>query len=73
MADTSVTTNFLQALDIHRDLTPQIAFNLIISINDFAQAADFRLRQIFDPRVGVNARPAQNVPAGRPTNAIDVS
>jgi hypothetical protein len=73
MADTPVTTNLLQALDVHRDLTPQITFNPIVSTNDFAQTADFRLRQIFDPRVGVNARLAQDIPASRPTNAIDVS
>jgi hypothetical protein len=72
MADAPVTTNLLQALDVHRNLTPQIAFNPIVSTNDFAQTADFRLRQIFDPRVGVNLRLAQDVPTGRPTNAIDV-
>jgi hypothetical protein len=72
MADTPVTTNLLQALDVHRDLTPQIAFNSIVPTNDFAQTADFRLRQIFDPRVGVNARLAQDVPTGRPTNAVDI-
>jgi hypothetical protein len=44
MADTPVTTNLLQALYVHRDLTPQIAFNPIVSTNDFAQTADFRFR-----------------------------
>jgi hypothetical protein len=73
MADTSITTNLLQTLDIHRDLTPQIPFNPVIPINDFAQTADFRLRQILYPCVWVNARLAQDVPAGRSTNAIDVS
>jgi hypothetical protein len=72
MADAPVTTDLLQALDVHRDLTPQIALNPIVSTNHFAQTADFRLRQIFDPRVGVNVRLAQDVPTGRPTNAIDV-
>jgi hypothetical protein len=73
MADTPVTTNLLQTLDVHRDLAPQIAFNPIFPTNDFSQTADFRFRQILDSGVGRNARAVQNVTTGRPTNAINVS
>jgi hypothetical protein len=54
MAQTAVATNLLQPLNIHTNLTSQIALDHVITVNDFTQAGHFRLRQILDPRIRVN-------------------
>ena len=61
MPQAAVAADFLQALDVHVDLTPQVAFHLVVSLDDIAQPRDLSLVQVLDPQVRADARHLQNL------------
>ena len=59
VAQSTVTANIHQALDIHIDSAPEITFNFILLVNDSPDLADFSLRQILDAGILGNFRRLQ--------------
>jgi hypothetical protein len=55
MSQTAVTTNLLQPLDIQAQLTSQITFYNVFTIDYLAQADNFFISQIFDPDIRINS------------------
>src|SRR5262245_25965080 len=51
MAQTTVAAEIHQPLDVHRDFTPEIAFDDVIAVDDLANLDDFVFRQIADAPV----------------------
>lgn len=46
MTQTAVAAQVHQALDIHRNFTTQVTFDLVVSIDCFADLKDFSIRQV---------------------------
>jgi hypothetical protein len=61
MPKTSITAQIHQALNVHRNFTPQIAFDFVFAVNDPADAGDLVVGQViaFDaelyPSLGQNS------------------
>ena len=54
-----------EALDVHGDLTAQVALDLVAPVDDVAQAVDLLLGQVPDTRVRVDVGLGQDLLAGR--------
>ena len=48
MTQTAVAAQIHQALDVHRNFTAQITFNMVIAIDCFTNLQDFRIGQLID-------------------------
>lgn len=55
MTEATVATEIHQSLDVHRDFTPQIAFNHIVPVDRFAHLQDLCVAQFVDPALYGNA------------------
>src|SRR5215213_7211697 len=72
MPDAPIAADVHQALDVHGDFGAQRSLYLDRSLDHLAEAGDFRVRQVSDPRVGTHAGFAQNTAAGGPADTKDV-
>ena len=61
MAKTTIRAGIDQTLDVHREGFPQIAFNLIVLIDNFSDLDDLIFAQILDPDGAVDSGLAQDV------------
>ncbi len=51
MTQTAVAAQVHQALDIHRNFTTQVTFDLVVSIDCFADLKDFSIRQLVNATI----------------------
>jgi hypothetical protein len=73
MAYPSIAADILQALDVLTHLTPQVALDEIVSINELPQTACLGLSEVLDSRVRVYPRFVQDLIAPRTADAVDIS
>ncbi|EJY56878.1 polysaccharide deacetylase [Alicyclobacillus hesperidum URH17-3-68] len=72
MANTTITADFRQTLDIQRDFTTEIALNLMGALNLVTQTYDFFFREVLHSTVRINASRRQNLISGRPADAKNI-
>ena len=71
MPDTSVASDLSQPLDIHGDFSSEITFYAIIFSDNFTELADFIIRQIPAPCIGVDACLFKYLTGGSASDTID--
>jgi hypothetical protein len=72
MTQAAITSDIHQSLDIHGDLSSQVALYTHLFIDDFANPVDFVIRQIANPGVRIDIRPLKQLLAGMKPNAVDI-
>jgi len=70
VSKTAVAADFHQAANVRKDLASKIAFDLIISINNFTKLADLRVRKVLNLRAGVNPSLGNNLGPVLTTDAV---
>src|SRR5574340_1762285 len=70
MPETAIAAEVHQALDVHGDLTAQVALDRELS-HALAQTLHLRLGQVLDFRRAGNARRVANLPGRGPTDSVD--
>ena len=56
MAHAAVQADLDEALDVQRHLATEVALDLVATVDELAEAVDLLLREVADPRVGVDVR-----------------
>lgn len=64
MAKAPITSNVHQALDIHRNLPPEIALNTHFLIDYFANSIDLIIGQVAHAGIGIDIGSSQDLLAG---------
>src|SRR6185437_11900191 len=72
MPNPTVAADLDQPLDVHIDLTPEVALDLIVAVDEFTQPRDLFFGQVFHARIGTNARRRQHLLAAGRADAEDV-
>src|SRR5262245_2277593 len=72
MAEPAVATEIHQPLDIHRDLTPEIALDHIVAVDDFADLEHFRISQLGHPALARESDLLHDLAGLRGPDAMDV-
>ena len=72
MPQSAIAPDIHQALDVHRDFTPQIALDPHLLVDDFANAVDFVVRQIPHARVRVDIGALEELLTGMEPNPEDI-
>ena len=54
MPQAAVRPDLLQPLDVHRDLAPKIALDIVTAVDDVAQAAYLLVGEVTHARVGIH-------------------
>lgn len=72
MPETPVGAYIHEPLDVYRDLTPEIPFNPVVSLNGSPQPCDLLFSEIPDADVRVNPGVLQDFAGSRTTNTKDV-
>src|SRR5687767_2933645 len=72
MSQTSITSNVHQALDIHLDALPQIAFDLTLRFQNRPDPTKLVFIQVADAIILVDSRLGQNGACARTTDAVDI-
>ena len=73
MAQAAITLDVDEALDVHRDVLAQVAFDVPFVLDYLADAVDLFFAQILDLLEGVNVCLLQNFAGARLADAEDVS
>jgi hypothetical protein len=68
----SITTNILQTTNILAHLTPQLAFNTVVLIDELSQTTRLGLGEFSDPCVRVYPRVIQDLVAPGATNTVNI-
>jgi hypothetical protein len=69
---TAIAPDIHQALDVHRDFSPQVTFDPHLLVHDFTNAVDFIVRQIPHARIRAYIRALEKLLAGMETNTKNV-
>ena len=72
MPQTAIAPDIHQALDVHRDFSPEVALDSHLFVDDVAYAIDLVVRQITHSRIGVNVRTLEQFLARMESNTKDV-
>ena len=72
MAQPSVRADVHEALDIHGDLTPEVALDVMLRSNDVPQLGDFLVGEILRPGVWVDLSLSDNFIAYRAPDPVDI-
>ena len=72
MAHPAVRADLDQALDVERDLAPQVAFDLVAAIDQLAEPVDLLFGEVADPGVRVDVGLGEDLLRGRQADAEDV-
>lgn len=72
MATASITSNFLQALDIHFDLVAKVSFYSVSLFNRFTQAVAIFFGKVFGTSIGVDIERGKDLVARWATNTINI-
>src|SRR5690606_20489790 len=52
MTQATVATEVHEALDVHRGFATQVAFDLVVAVDGFADLQDFRIRELMHATIG---------------------
>ena len=73
MTQTAVAAQIHQTLDVHSDFTTQVAFNAVLTVDQFTDLYDLVIRQFVDAlRIG-DTELAADCLRGRRANAVDIA
>jgi hypothetical protein len=72
MSEAAVAADFRQSLDVERDFASEVALDLVLPINDLADAGNLVLGQIPHSRVWADLGRLQDCPARCRADAVDV-
>jgi len=72
MADATIGTDFLQALDVHLHLVTEFALNTVFFLDRLTEPISVFFREIFCPSIEVDTEGLEDLAAGRPSNAINI-
>ena len=72
MPEPSVATKIHKPLDIHGDLGPQLALNLVLLINRFTDLVDFSISQIVCLCVRIYVQRIEDLFRRSPTDTVDI-
>ena len=72
MPQAAVRAGLLQPLDVHRDLPPEVALDLVTAVDDLAQPAHLLVRQVAHTGVRVDVRLGKDLLTGRQPDTVDV-
>ena len=72
MTDATVAADLHQALDVQRNFTTEVTFDLQVVLDVIAQLADVGLGEILHASVGVDAHFRQHLLRSLQTDAVDV-
>jgi hypothetical protein len=73
MANTAITAQIHQPLDVHGHFTAQIAFDHVVLVDDLTDLDDFLIRQFRNPALPRDADFGTDLRGFGPANAMDVS
>ena len=72
VAEPAIRSKIHQSLDVHRDLSPQIPFNGVISIDQLADTQHVVVGQLVDPPLGRYADFAADLEGLGSANPVDI-
>jgi hypothetical protein len=72
MAQTAVTADFHQPLDVEVDLTAEISFNDKVTVDVLADSSNFFFREITHPSLRLNTDRLRHLGSTSPANAVDI-
>jgi hypothetical protein len=73
MPQAAITTEIHEALDVHRDFTPQIPFDLVFPVDQLANPQNLCVRQIVHATLHGNARLCADFAGRFPPDPVNVS
>jgi hypothetical protein len=72
MTQATIAAEIHEALDVHRDFTAKIAFNLEIFVDEFADLQQLGFKQLVDALVRLKAGAGANIERELRTNAVQI-
>ena len=72
MTQAAVAADFNQALDIQTNLTAQVAFYGVVTLDDFTQLSSLVLGQVLYAGIRIDTSLCKNVIGQLPSDAVDV-
>src|SRR5712692_10232316 len=72
MADAAVAADVHEALDAHGHFAPQVAFDLVLALDDIAHSRRLLIAPGLDPFAGVDPGVGEDLLGGRNTDPVDV-
>src|SRR5579884_1839289 len=72
VAEAPVAPDLDQPPDVHGHLPPEVAFHLVVLVDDLAQPGDLLLGQVPDPGVGVDPGDLEDLPCPAAPDPVDV-
>src|SRR6516164_6500026 len=73
MAQTAITAEIHQSLDVHRYQPAQITLDRVFAIDQFANPQHLFISQFMHPPFRGDPDPAANLDRRRPADAVDIS
>ena len=71
VTDASVAADLGKSLDVHRDLTAKVTFDMIIISDDLSEFPDFIIGQISAAGIGIHTGLLDDLRRGRAADAIN--
>jgi hypothetical protein len=72
MPQTAIGPHIEMAFDVHRDLTPEIAFDFAALIDGLADFDDVVIGKVIALQIKGNSRVSQDLPRGLPTDTVNI-
>src|SRR5436305_3891296 len=72
VAQAAVAGEVHQPLDVHRGFAAEVAFDLVVLVDRFADVEDFLVGQVLDPLFAADAELLRDLLGGRATDSVDV-
>src|SRR5579875_577559 len=73
VSEAAVTADLDQALDVQVNLTPKVAFDLVLALDDLSQADDLVLGEVFHLGLGTDLGLLEDLPRECRPDAVDVA
>ncbi len=73
MTQAPVAAQIHQALDVHRHVAAQIAFDQEVAVDDFANLDDFGFRQVADPAGGIDPKLGNDLLGSMRADSMDIA
>ena len=72
MTNAAIAADFLEALDIHSDLSAKITFNGVILFDDITDTVDFFVGEVLDAGVRIDIGLLKNLAGTRASDTVNV-
>ena len=73
MTNTAIAADFSQALDVHRQIAAQIAFDVVVASDNFAQLGLILIAEVLDADVRVDTGLLQDLSGAGAADTEDLS